>query len=121
MRFLKFFIEKNTLKKNLRFQLTSIKTQKQKAIYKIYNFSITRLGRKRKSNMSLPVETIVIHVQQSFEIAGGLNPVQIEIEDYKIINILKKYSNVIYKMTPIGLLFPASIRNDIKQIFVTGR
>ena len=39
--------------------------------------------------MSLLVETIVIRAQQSFEIAGGLNPVQIEIEDDRIINILK--------------------------------
>ena len=61
--------------------------------------------------MSQPIETIVIRAQQNFEIAGGLNPIQIEIEDDRVINILKKYKNVIYKVTPLGLLFPASIKN----------
>ena len=71
--------------------------------------------------MCLPVETIGVHAQQNFDIAGGLNPIHIEIEDDRVINILKKYSNVIYKITPLGFLFPASIKNDTKQIFVTGR
>ena len=61
--------------------------------------------------MSQPIETIAIRAQQNFEIAGGLNPIQIEIEDDRVINILKKYKNVIYKVTPLGLLFPASIKN----------
>ena len=69
--------------------------------------------------MSQPIETIAIRAQQNFEIAGGLNPIQIEIEDDRVINILKKYKNVIYKVTPLGLLFPASIKNETKQIFVT--
>ena len=38
-----------------------------------------------------PIETVIIRVQQSFEIAGALNPVQIEIEDDRALNILKKY------------------------------
>ena len=69
--------------------------------------------------MSQPIETIAIRAQQNFEIAGGLNPIQIEIEDDRVINILKKYKNVIYKVTPLGLLFPPSIKNETKQIFVT--
>ena len=69
--------------------------------------------------MSQPIETTVIRDQQNFEIAGGLNPIHIEIEDDRVINILKKYKNVIYKVTPLGLLFPPSIKNEIKQIFVT--
>ena len=47
---------------------------------KNYNFSLTKIGEKRKRKMAEPVETIIIRVQQSFEIAGGLNPVQIKIE-----------------------------------------
>ena len=47
---------------------------------KIYNFSLTKIGVKRKRQMAEPVETIIIRVQQSFEIAGGLNPVQIKTE-----------------------------------------
>ena len=39
--------------------------------------------------MTEPIEMVIIRAQQSFEIAGGLNPVQIEIEDDRILNILK--------------------------------
>ena len=64
---------------------------------------------------------MLIHAQQSFEIAGGLNPVQIEIDNDRILNILKKYKNVRYRLTPLGLLFPASTKHDIEQIFVASR
>ena len=51
-----------------------------------------------------------------------LNPVQIEINDDQILNILKKiYKNIYYKLTPIGILFLSSVKNDTKQIFVTCR
>ena len=66
-----------------------------------------------------PIETVIIRAQQNFDVAGGLNPVQIEIEDDRIINISKKYKNVLYKMTPLDLLFPASLKNETKQIFIT--
>ena len=71
--------------------------------------------------MSQPVEKIIVRTQQNFHVVGGLNPVQIEIEDDRIINILKKYKNVLYKVTPLGLLFPASLKNDRRQIFITGK
>ena len=71
--------------------------------------------------MPEPIETIIIKVQQSFEIAGGLNPVQIEIEDDRLLNMLKKYKNVIYRLTPLGILFPASIKNETEQIFIICR
>ena len=32
---------------------------------------------------------------------------------------LKKYKNVVYKITPLGMLFPASIKNDTNLIFIT--
>ena len=71
--------------------------------------------------MLQPVETIIIRAQQNFDVVGGLNPAQIEIEDDRIINIFKKYKNVLYKVTPLGLLFPASLKNDTRQIFITGK
>ena len=37
------------------------------------------------------------------------------------LNILKKYMNVRYRLTPLGLLFPASIKNDTEQICITSR
>ena len=35
--------------------------------------------------------------------------------------IFKKYKNVVYKITPLRILFPASITNDITQIFILGK
>ena len=80
-----------------------------------------RLGKKRKLDMSQPIETVIVRAQQNFDITGGLNPVQIEIEDDRIINILRIYKNLINKVPPLDLLFPASPKNDTKQIFITGK
>ena len=71
--------------------------------------------------MQEPIETIIIRAQQKREIAGGLKPVQIKIEDDRIINAVKKRKNVIYKLTPLGILFPAFIENNTKQVFMTCR
>ena len=50
----------------------------------------------------------------SFEVVGGLNPIQTELDDDRILNALKRYKNVMYKVTPLDLLSPASIKNDEK-------
>ena len=71
--------------------------------------------------MAKPVETIIIPAQQNLEVAGGLNSVQIETEDDRVLNILKKYKNVRYRLTPLGILFPASVKNDTEQIFIIFR
>ena len=57
--------------------------------------------------MQEPTETVIIRAQQNFKIVGGLNPIQIEIEDDRVVNILKRYENVMYKLTPLGILFTA--------------
>ena len=94
---LAFLVEKDTIRNNLSFQLTNISGNIPKIKgSKIYNFSITRLGRKRKLPMQEPIETIIVRAQQNFDIVGGLNPVQIEIEDDRILNALKKYINILY-------------------------
>ena len=66
-----------------------------------------------------PINTSIIRAQQDFDIDGGLNPVQIQIRDETILNQLKKYKNVVYKITPLGMLFPASIKNNTNLIFIT--
>ena len=71
--------------------------------------------------MAKPAETIIIPAQQNLEVAGGLNSVQIETEDDRILNILKKYKNVRYRLTPLGILFPATVKNDTEQIFIIFR
>ena len=68
--------------------------------------------------MTEPIETVIIHAQQNFEIAGGLNPVQIENEDDRVLNILIKHKSAAYKLTPLRMLFPLSIKNDTEQIFI---
>ena len=88
---LKFFVNRETNKDSLSFQFKGISgnlpTHKDKSIQ---NLSLTRIGRKRKLPMQDPIETIIIRTQQNSEIAGGLNHLQIEIEDNRIINVLKK-------------------------------
>ena len=39
--------------------------------------------------MSESIETIIIRAQQDFDVVGGLNPIQIEIKDDRITNLLK--------------------------------
>ena len=71
--------------------------------------------------MSEPIETIIIRAQQDFDVVGGLNPIQIEIKNNRVTNIFKKYKNVICKITPLGILFPASVTNDMSNILVLGK
>ena len=105
---LQFFVKKNTNKDSWSFQLTSVSGNlpilKDK---KIHNLSLTRIGRKRKLPMQEPIETVIISAQQNFEIVGRLNPIHINIEDDRVLNMLKKHKNVMYKLTPLGVLFQA--------------
>ena len=68
--------------------------------------------------MNEPEETLIIRGQQNFDL-HFLNPVQIEINDDRILNILKKHKSIYHKLTPLGILLPSSVTNDTKQIFVT--
>ena len=68
-----------------------------------------------------PIERIIIRLKQSFEIAGGLNPFQIEFEDGRVLNMLTNYKNIVCRLTPLGILFTASIKNNIEQVFITCR
>ena len=88
---LKLLVEKDTIRNNLSFQLTNTSGNIPKIKdSNIYNFfSITRLGRKRKLQMQEPIETIIVRAHQNFDIVQRLNPIQIEIEDDKILNALK--------------------------------
>ena len=54
----------------------------------IYNLSLTKIVQKGRQ-LAEPVETVIIRAQKNFEIAGGLNPVQIETEYGRVLNILK--------------------------------
>ena len=82
---------------------------------------MTVIGKKRKASLTEPIESVIIRGQQKFELHDVLNPTEIEINDDRIINLLKKHKNVYYKLTPIDLLFPSSIPNDTRQTFLTCR
>ena len=109
-------------KTDLTFQLKHIDGSEVKTSNKkVHHFSITKLGKRKKGIMSEPIESVIIRAQQNFDVVGGLNPIQIEINYDTVINILKKYKNVAYKIIPLGLLFPASIKNDTRQILVLAK
>ena len=78
-----------------------------------------RLGKRQRNMLTTPIDTVIIRAKQDFDVAGGLNPIQVEITDDRIINILTKCKNVAYKITPLGLLFPASVTNDTGRVQVT--
>ena len=71
--------------------------------------------------MSEPIEMVIVRGQQKFDLYEVLNPVQIQIKDDRILNMLKKHKNVYCKLNAINILFPASVINDTKQTFVTCR
>ena len=87
----KIFINRDTNKGSLSFQLTSISanlpTLKDR---KIHNLSLKRIGRKRKLPMQEQIETIITRAKQNFEIAGGLNHIQIETQNDRTIDVFKK-------------------------------
>ena len=35
--------------------------------------------------------------------------------------MLKRYKNVVYRLRPLGILFPTSVKNDTEQIFISCR
>ena len=62
--FLKFFGEKQVLKRELKFQHAYMNGENPKIKdIKIYNFSIARLGKKGKLEMSQPIQSIIIRAQ----------------------------------------------------------
>ena len=119
---LKFSVFINMIKNTLDFQLTKINGNlpilNDK---KIHNFSFTDIGNKKKLKMNESTETVIARDQQKFDLCDVLIPVQIEIKNDRILNVLKKTKNIYYRLTPIGILFPSSVTNITKQIFVTCR
>ena len=95
---LKSSVEKDITKNSVDFQLTSISGKLPKIRdKKIYNFSLTQIGSKRKKQMAEPIESVIIRGQQKFELNDILNPVKIEINDDRILNI-KMFTTMFTKM-----------------------
>ena len=117
---LKFLVEKKSLKDNLKLQIAHVNGLEVKTNdKKIHDFSKTKLGIRRKNMSPEPIETVIIRAQQDFDVVGGLNPIQIQISGDTVLNLLKNYKNVAYKITPVGISFPATVTNNTNFIFVT--
>ena len=72
-------------------------------------FHLQKLVQKEKK-MNEPIETILVRGQQKFDLHDILNPIDIEINDDRILNTLKNYKNVYYRVMPISVLFPLSVK-----------
>ena len=108
------------MKDNLKLQIAHVNGSEVKTNdKKIHDFSITKLEKRSKRMLPDPIETVIIRAQQDFDVAGGLNPIQIQISDDAVLNLLKKYKNVAYKTTPIRILFRATVTSETNFIFIT--
>ena len=65
----------------------------------------------KKKRKIEPIDTLIGRGQQDSELHDQLNPTEIKITDDTFINWLKKYKRAMYKFTPVGLLYPATIQN----------
>ena len=73
--FLKLYVKNDTLKDSLNFQMTYINGQiPQLRDSKDYNFSLSRIEKKKKRQMEEPAESVIIRAQQNFDADGELNP-----------------------------------------------
>ena len=68
--------------------------------------------------MNEPIETVIVRGQQKFDLHDILNPTETEINNDRIISILKNQKYTYYKLMPVRNLFPSSVVNDTKQTFV---
>ena len=58
------------------------------------------------------INFILIKGQHSFEDEAKINPIEMTIENDKILNLFEKYRNKSVKFKLEGLLFSISIKND---------
>lgn len=77
----------------------------------IYGLQLAWLG-KRKRSLMVVINFILIKGQQSFEDEAKINPIEMTIENDKILNLFEKYRNNSVKFKLEGLLFSISIKND---------
>ena len=89
---LKVFVPNDTVKNSLDFKLTKINGSIPAVrVKKVHNVSFTKIGTKRKKQMNEPIQTVIIRSQQKFDLHDILNLIEIEINDGRILNILKRH------------------------------
>ena len=73
-------MEKKSLKDNLKLQIAHVNGSEVKTNdKKIHDFSMTKLGKRRKNMFPESIETVIIRAQQDFDVVGGLNPIQFKL------------------------------------------
>ena len=65
--------------------------------------------------MAEEVEKVIIRAQKTLRLLVAVS------KEIKDASKLKKYKNAVYKLTPLGILFPASVKNKTEKIFITCR
>ena len=113
----KFYIEKNTVRDRLGFELKDVRgTDLETDDNNLYEIFFTRLSKSRKSMNIL--DFLIIRGQQVFEEGRDINPIEIKIEDNRVRNLFEKYKDNKVRFTLIGLLIASSVVNDTEKIFL---
>ena len=121
---LKFQFNKNTYKKEVKFELAKVHKKKTFNVVGDYisNFSMLRkekygIGQKRKVDFELVDEILILGIQNSeFNV---LNPIYVSISSDAIITKLQLYKNYRYRFILQSLLFTSNIVNDTDVIIIT--
>ena len=123
---LKFQLEKNIYKKEIKFELSKVHKKKTFNIVGNYisNFSVLRtektnvdIGYKRKMQIELVDEITILGIQNSeFNV---LNPIYISINSDSIISKLQLYKNNRFRFVLRTLLFSSNIVNETDVIIIT--
>ena len=107
-----FTIKSKKEKSELNLQISKVSGKKIVTIdLKIYGLQLAWLS-KRKRSLMVVIDFILIKGQQSFEDEAKINPIEMTIENDKILNLFEKYRNNSVKFKLEGLLFSISIKND---------
>ena len=121
---LKFQFNKNTYKKEIKFELSKVHKKKTFNVVGDYisNFSMLRtekrgIGPKRKQEFEIVEEIPILGIQNSeFNV---LNPIHVSINSDSIITKLQIYKRYRYRFILQSLLFSSNIENETDVIIVS--
>ena len=121
---LKFQFNKNTYKKEIKFELSKVHKKKTFNVVGDYisNFSMFRtekrgIGQKRKQEFEIVEEIPILGIQNSeFNV---LNPIHVSINSDSIITKLQIYKRYRYRFILQSLLFSSNIENETDVIIVS--
>ena len=100
-----FVIERSTKKEQLELQIVKRSGEKADTTdEKVHEILISRLGRKRKKQMSV-LDFVIIRNQQGFDEEKAINPIEIKVENNRIQNMFDKYSRNKVRFALEGILF----------------